>query len=543
MKRIFVLFMFYCFCTSVCAQIRVDWQQCYGSIEGDDEAYSLVKTKDGCFVLGYVEKNSGNGMVECDFMGNRHAWLIEIGNEGAFLGQHCFELGGNKLFAGEEDHSMYIVGNVGVGESDNSNIGIIKITTEGEVVWQHAFGAEDHDFWDAPRFARTLDGGFVCSVSICFTGGDIGQYFGFWDDWVVKLDSLGNIEWETTIGTEEGEFSGNMIANPDGTYFALITGSPGENGVIPSCYKPINISDAVVVRLADDGTILDSRCYGGSDNDAFSTVIALDDGFLFVGCADSNDGDLEGAGHHTGYNHVGSPTSDAWLLKTDHDGNVLWSRCYGGKEEDAGCIVFQNDDGGFTVFGVTESYDGDVQSGLNLVYAYNYPYGQKIWVFRTDANGNLLWERAIGNKGGVQYLGDVIQESDTEYIIAATSPAGYNPLYMGDYNCSNYNLCSGDSYWILHITDVFDYDDVKEFLPQENDISVCPNPARDIITVSGQRLLQVWLYDMFGQQVAMALSYNSENAMLDTNGLSAGFYLARVVTENGVVVKRVAVDK
>lgn len=529
-----------CCSTVLFSQIRIDWQQCYGSMK-DDEAVSLVAKDGGYYVVGRVGKGGGNGMVECSFVGDRRTWLIEIDDEGGLLNQTCMEFDPSNIFGvmGEES-TFYLVGDVREEENEVMRAGVVKMTTEGDVLWQRSYGSTDQSFWYGPRATPTADGGLVFSLVICFSGGDIGQYYGFWDTWVVKLDRDGNIEWETTIGTE-GEEICKVVPCPDGTYCVLGYGrNMRGNGSVPNCNESHDYVDGLVVRLSAEGDITDSRCYGGSRHDTFDTFIALEDGWLFGGITDSEDGDLAGSGFHYGLSPNGYLTDDIWLMRTDAEGNILWSRCYGGTQYESVGRIFQNEDGGFTVFGTTRSYDGDVQSGLNLVYAYNFPYGQKIWVFRTDADGNLLWERAIGNKGGTQYLGDVLQESDTEYIMAATSPAGNNPLYMGDYNCSNYSLCHGDSYWVLHITDVFDYDNVEE--KQMSNVRVFPNPAKGLFTVSANEIKRVQLYNILGQRVVEVPSYNGENVMVDGCSLCAGVYLVRVVTENGVVIKKLLVE-
>jgi len=541
MKRKLLIMAMMCCSTVLFSQIRIDWQQCYGSMK-DDEAVSLVAKDGGYYVVGRVEKGGGNGMVECSFVGDRRTWLIEIDDEGGLLNQTCMEFDPSNVFGvmGEES-TFYLVGDVREEENEVMRAGVVKMTTEGEILWQRSYGSTDQSFWYGPRATPTADGGLVFSLVICFSGGDIGQYYGFWDTWVVKLDRDGNIEWETTIGTEGAEICNEVVPCPDGTYCVAGWASHmSGQGSVPNCNESHDYVDGLVVRLSAEGDIMDSRCYGGSLHDAFNTALPLEDGWLFGGSAKSEDGDLAGSGFHYGLSPNGYLTDDIWLMRTDAEGNILWSRCYGGTQYESVSRIFQNEDGGFTVFGTTQSYDGDVQSGLNLVYAYNFPYGQKIWVFRTDADGNLLWERAIGNKGGTQYLGDVLQESDTEYIMAATSPAGNNPLYMGDYNCSNYSLCHGDSYWVLHITDVFDYDNVEE--KQMSNVRVFPNPAKGLFTVSANEIKRVQLYNILGQRVVEVPSYNGENVMVDGCSLCAGVYLVRVVTENGVVIKKLLVE-
>lgn len=76
--------------------------------------------------------------------------------------------------------------------------------------------------------------------------------------------------------------------------------------------------------------------------------------------------------------------NDAFLLRLDSDGNVLWAKSYGGLDTDDGMdVITPNTDEAitFTVAGRTNSYGaGDYDA----------------WLFRTDVNGDLLWGRVYG---------------------------------------------------------------------------------------------------------------------------------------------------
>lgn len=541
MKRKLLIMAMMCCSTVLFSQIRIDWQQCYGSMK-DDEAVSLVAKDGGYYVVGRVEKGGGNGMVECSFVGDRRTWLIEIDDEGGLLNQTCMEFDPSNIFGvmGEES-TFYLVGDVREEENEVMRAGVVKMTTEGEILWQRSYGSTDQSFWYGPRATPTSDGGMVFSLVICFSGGDIGQYYGFWDTWVVKLDRDGNIEWETTIGTEGEERGRKATPCQDGTYCVPGYGrNMRGNGSVPNCNASPDYVDGLVVRLSAEGDITDSRCYGGSRHDSFSTAVELEDGWLFGGITDSEDGDLAGSGFHYGLSPNGYLTDDIWLMRTDAEGNILWSRCYGGSQYEFVGRIFQNEDGGFTVFGTTQSYDGDVQSGLNL-YNPNFIQNSVLWVFRVDGEGNLLWERAIGTVGGPVYFGDVIKESDKEYTVAATPDVYSNPQYMGDFNCSNIGQCSSYSYWVLHITDVFDYDNVEE--KQMSNVRVYPNPAKGLFTVSANGMKRMKLYDMHGQLLVDVPPHNGTDVIVDSSCLGSGIYLVRIVTDNGVVQKRVVVEK
>ncbi len=547
MKRKLLIMAMMCCSTVMFSQIRIDWQQCYGSMK-DDEAVSLMAKDGGYYVVGRVEKGGGNGMVECDFADDIRTWLIEIDNEGNLKNQMCMDFGSSNIFGVMgEDSTVYLVGGYRVGGI--ARAGVVKMTTEGDILWQRSYGSPDQSFWYGPRATPTADGGLVFSLVICFSGGDISQYYGFWDTWVVKLDSEGNIEWETTIGTEGEERGRKATPCQDGTYCVPGYGrNMRGNGSVPNCNVSHDYVDGLVVWLSAEGDITDSRCYGGSRHDSFSTAVELEDGWLFGGITDSEDGDLAGSGFHYGLSPNGYLTNDIWLMRTDADGNILWSRCYGGTQYESVSRIFQNEDGGFTVFGTTQSYDGDVQSGLNL-YNPNFIQNSVLWVFRVDGEGNLLWEKAIGTVGGPVYFGDVIKESDKEYTVAATPDVYSNPQYMGDFNCSNIGQCSSYSYWVLHITDAFDYDGVEETPLQENDVRVYPNPASTWLAIdytlpSDHTTATIEIANTLGVKVLQKqLNKHEGQSVLDLRGLANGVYTLTVMCGEYVRTEKLVISR
>src|SRR5256885_492802 len=93
------------------------------------------------------------------------------------------------------------------------------------------------------------------------------------------------------------------------------------------------------------------KCLGGSDFDqAFSIQQTNDGGFIAAGWSGSNDGDVSG-------NHG---NIDAWIVKLDAAGNLVWQKSLGGSLGDYFESVQQTADGGFIAAGETESNDYDV---------------------------------------------------------------------------------------------------------------------------------------------------------------------------------------
>lgn len=519
------------------AQIRIDWQQCYGSFSMD-HASRIAKKEGGYWVTGMVREQSGLVTIPAAY----RSWVIDIDETGNLkmelgLGQyarHCED-----FFANYNGVDYYAIG-LPPNEFGKDQLGIKKINANGDVLWERLFGDKNKAFWDVTKGIGTPDGGALASTTTQWSGGDISNHYGWNDVWVVKVDSQGNLEWETTLGTENSEYPCSFSVASEGGYYVTMTGNPGYTGSIPVCQVPtIDDYDGLIAKLDVNGNLLWSRCYGGSKHESIKGVIELENGFLLTCYTQSDDRDAEGAGYHLGYlNNLpyNRQTKDIWLIRTDADGNIIWSRCYGGTGDETPTKAFQNEDGGFTVFGTTASIDGDAQSAQNLHWSWQEYVYSKLWVFRTDVNGNLMWERAIGTKmSRDMYLEDVVKLSDTEYTILGTA---HPPAegYEGDFSCTNWDnrLCGYDSYWVLHITDIFNYDDPTGIEEQPKvvplQMNVHPNPATTWVAIdytlpNGNAKAELSMFNAMGVKVKQVeLDGNQGQKVLDLRGLAPGVY-------------------
>ena len=543
-KRIIMLCCLMVLAATLQAQLRIDWQQCYGGL-GFDEPAGFASTNDGFIIEGWSDL--GSGMISCGTQGINGTWTIRIDENLNIVNQECNQdCRYHGIFnAKDNDNEYYYFGKKGFPATGNAGLAIMRGDGELNVIWERLLGCEDHFLPYSLSGVATDDGGVVCTaIHGEWACGDVSQYYGSSDIWVVKLDKNGNLEWETTIGTDGSEGDATIATAKDGgLYIVCDADNQFVSGSIESCVHSGGYVDGILVKMNTNGEVEWNRCYGGNKNDSFSNVIELPDGYLFGGHSSSSDGDLQGAGYHPGH-WYGQPhmplTSDIWLLRTDLDGNVLWSKCYGGTKDEQIVKVFLNEDGGFTVFGTTMSLDGDSQSANNLKPAWNLEIGNKLWVFRTDSNGNLLWERAIGTQTEAhEYLADVIKHNDREYTILAESGCSNGEIEMpcGDYNCTNdtaYLLHSHNNYWVLHITDTVDYTTLQvqeRPQPQEETVQVFPNPSNNkirIVLPQEAIISEVKLYNVIGQLVK-----TEKGNEINVSGLAEGVYLLRVTTEDG----------
>ena len=553
MKRILFILLLVPYC--LCAQIRIDWQQCYGSM-WNDRAYGIIEKGNGYWVTGAVGEQSG--MVSCE-LGWGISWLIEITNDGELEEEHCFDSIAIGEYGGIFKNLSNSIFSVGLALNDNGEkqLNITRFNSDTEIVWSRNFGDKNRSFWTSPKGIATLDGGVIANIPTQWSGGDISNYYGSYDVWVVKVDSLGNLEWETTIGTNDFEYQGAITLASDGGYYVSMFGRPGNNGSITACTpQTTDMYDGLLVKLDGNGQVLWNRCYAGSEDDQIYQALELDDGLLLLCDTQSDDRDAEGAGYHLGYPHGDEfygKTCDIWLLKTNFDGNILWSKCYGGTGHEFPLKVFQNEDGGFTVFGTTESLDGDVASTSNM-HPHQPEVGRKIWVFRIDADGNMLWEKALGHYVNIPiYIGDVIKHDDVTYTIAATAE-GFNGVYAGDFNCSNYaSLCAYSSYWVLHITDIFNYDDPTGIEEQPKvvplQMKVHPNPATTWVAIdytlpNGNAKAELSVFNAMGVKVKQVeLNGNQGQKVLDLRGLADGVYICTVLCGEYCQTQKIMITK
>lgn len=82
--------------------------------------------------------------------------------------------------------------------------------------------------------------------------------------------------------------------------------------------------------------------------------------------------------------------NDYWLLKFDATGELEWQKTYGGSGDDRGQTVIQTSDGGYAVTGYAQSADGDASSNKGF---------HDNWIIKLDATGNILWEKSFGFSG------------------------------------------------------------------------------------------------------------------------------------------------
>lgn len=201
--------------------------------------------------------------------------------------------------------------------------------------------------------------------------------------------------------------------------------------IICSCSKG---KEAKPDPIENNKAVSWAKAYGGSEYDFANSVVQLSSGgYIMAGATRSVDGDISG-------NRVGF---DSWVIKVDINGNKIWSKTFGGNNDDYATSVAACPDGGFILTGYTyvtnqnfawakkiDAYGTLVwernlnQSsnskpyailpcgdGAYLVTGYTSDALQDGWVAKIDVNGNTLWSKLYGGPGE-DYLTSVIKVND-----------------------------------------------------------------------------------------------------------------------------------
>lgn len=214
---------------------------------------------------------------------------------------------------------------------------MLKTDNEGDTTWIRVFDNESVLEEYGQSVLQTSDGGYIVVGSRAYILS------------IIKTDVDGNIQWSKSYYEDGGISYGPgycIQQTTDGNYVLVCESFPPEF--------------AWLMKLDTEGNILWAKKFGSEKQFylPYSMQQTTDQGYIIVGAMESEE-TLE---------------FDAWLIKTDENGDTLWSRIYGGEGRDWGRCVQQTPDGGYVIAGYTESYGHG---------------GYDLWLFKVDSLGEM----------------------------------------------------------------------------------------------------------------------------------------------------------
>jgi hypothetical protein len=228
---------------------------------------------------------------------------------------------------------------------------------------------------------KTPDGFMVVGLTASFGHGDS-------DVWAVKIDEMGNLIWNKTYGWAMDD-AGRAITSTDDDNFMLAgyTNSTGHGDY-----------DFLLLKIDASGNMLWNKTYGGTQSDKAYAMTSTKDGCIVAGDTRS-----KGAGD-----------SDAWVIKVDLNGNMVWDEAVGGKGFDQPTCITASADGGFVVGGFTFSFGNGERD---------------FWLFKVDGSGNVPWSSTVG-RSNFEEAYAVLEVEENEFVMAGWT----NSIGQGSYD-------------------------------------------------------------------------------------------------------------
>ena len=225
---------------------------------------------------------------------------------------------------------------------------------------------------DGWQVQQTSDRGLIIA------GEDLPD-FGRSNVYLIRTNASGETLWTHTYTHFYNEHGRSVRQTPDGGY--IIAGSFG--------YDYNDPFDTYLIKTDSLGDTLWTRLYDvpNYEQEGRSIELTPDGGFAIAGCI-----------------HLPSYYSDVFVIKTDPNGDTLWTRKFGGAQDDKAWAIKNTSDGNLIIAGWSESNT-------------QRPGNSDIFVIKIDQNGNLLWSRYYGTSGNDEGR-DIIETSDNKYVIA-----------------------------------------------------------------------------------------------------------------------------
>jgi hypothetical protein len=286
------------------------------------------------------------------------------------------------------------------------------------------------------------------------------------------------------------------------------------------------LTDYWILKTDSLGTKQWDKNFGGTWVDELNSIQqTADRGFILKGVSAS-----DSSGDKT-QDLCDYPWEDYWVVKTDSLGSKQWDKDFGGPDEEYhyGNII-QTSDKGYLIMGSSFSDTGCDKTQNNLGQ-------QQSWAVKTDSLGNKQWDKTLFTSGQ-DWVGLAIQTSDGCYAFAnftwgdAVGDKSQQPWVPGV-----------KDYWIIKFCDsTVTTSSHTPALPGREGVSIAPNPASDIITISSQQsaINKIEIFNLLGKIVMSASP--SPSGRVGVGLLPNGIYIVKAYNRKGAFQQKLVIN-
>ncbi|WP_411811936.1 T9SS type A sorting domain-containing protein [Chryseobacterium scophthalmum] len=486
-----------------------------------------------------------------------------------FLSQVTTTVDQQYLITGSSIKSKKIIS--GNKQNNGYDFHLVKLSQQGEEVWEKYFSGQNHDFLTAT--VATQEGGFLLAGT-SYSGKGLDKKDaskGGSDIWLIRINEFGDELWQKTLGTSQDEEARSVIQTADFGFMVA--------GNIQNAANGFGSKDVTVTRLDKNGKVLSELIVGGRGLDEVEKMIPTPDGGALLGiysrsgiAAGNNMVKSEDKENHVSTQFVCKKTEnfgegDYWIVKLSKDGKVEWEKNFGGKGDDhVRTMVFTSS--GYIIGGESRSE----KSGNKTV---GIEKGTDVWLISLNTKGEEQWQKSYNFKNRDILMGmNVINTRDGK---------NSKGVLLGGYTQAEGRIEADDeTFWMLYIDNDSNEQwrthvkgesrkkeerlaDLKmnkdgsivlagtsaEELGRENwkiiklgdsqvdqliekqDIKIYPNPVSDYAYVEigfDFKEADIILYDMGGRQL-QSLRTKNKVTKINTQNLIQGAYLIVIKTD------------
>jgi hypothetical protein len=434
------------------------------------------------------------------------------------------------------DGGYIIVGSTETSITNDLDIEIMKTDDSGDTLWTKRYGGSKPDYPN--NILKTNDGNyFVIGYTQSFGTGDYNNY-------LLKLKPNGDTIFTKVYGGFGNEDAKEIVATADGNY-VIVGGSNSVN------YAN---NDVQLIKINAVGDIIWTKYYGGPNYESARSVkLCSDGGFIMVGKTAT----------------AATSVATMYLVRTDLNGDTLWTKKIGGANSYEGKSVIVNTDGSYTIAldDSSATRDSDVRvmnidaTGKTIIWNKMYGGLQKdiakmiqstsdggyiiasisrsfgwvnpdMWLIKLDASGNSQWTHNYGGAGH-EHCFAVRPTADGDYIAI-----GHSKSYS----------TNGNTQIMFVKVDPSGNVAVVDELAANNIINVYPNPSRGIIKIDMVETLSkltVLISNALGQTIyseAIDSYTQNDHKVIDLNGNEPGVYFVTVQSPEHSTTKKLILN-
>jgi hypothetical protein len=354
-------------CHEIHAQApEVEWVKGYGNPNGGHVHHGMQTNDGGYIAVGTSrigEERYVGLIIKTDSMGNKE-WLTNVGSDDksdyGFINQILETKEGNYIAGGALCTN---------GEQDRA---LFFLDSKGNITAQKTFPGKGFDAIEGIDF--TTDGGIIATGYI--DGDEPGGFIIYGGKcFIMKTDSIANLEWDKML---DPVFHGMRVLQTQDGGYAVCSNIPRNN---------TEDLDFCLLKTDRNGDLLWYKSYGGEAlENCFDFDLTPDNGFVL-------------GGHTRTYTAVEGGWN-AWLVKTDSNGNLQWHKSFGEPLQGDPLWIYDE------AYGVKSTPDGGYilacGTGIepeNVREDYNPNNFWSSYVIKTDATGELQWEHIYKKEG------------------------------------------------------------------------------------------------------------------------------------------------